>query len=184
LRVLRRSRAGRAVALTGVELMNKREPETERQLRAENRNGSAKSKTMQIRRAPIVAERVRAISGQGFCFVPHCFLRDGFFASLSSEELLLYFLLVLAGDRYGVSFYHYDRICSLLQMPMEKFLAARNGLIERDLLAFDGRAYQVLSLPARPVEVPHPPLRREDFDEHDSATIRATIKRSLGIGEG
>ena len=60
-------------------------------------------KTSQIGRAPVVADRVRSIAGQGFCFVPHRFLRDGFFASLSPEELLLYFLLVLAGDRYGVS---------------------------------------------------------------------------------
>ncbi len=140
-------------------------------------------KTSQIGRAPVVADRVRSIAGQGFCFVPHRFLRDGFFASLSPEELLLYFLLVLAGDRYGVSFYHYDRICSLLQMPVETFLAARSGLMEKDLVAFDGRRYQVLSLPAQPLETTSRPLRLEDLEEEDPATIRATIKRSLGIDE-
>ncbi len=139
-------------------------------------------KTSQIGRAPVVADRVRSIAGQGFCFVPHRFLRDGFFASLSPEELLLYFLLVLAGDRYGVSFYHYDRICSLLQMPVETFLAARSGLIEKDLVAFDGRRYQVLSLPAQPLETTSRPLCPEDLEE-DPATIRATIQRSLGIDE-
>ena len=142
-----------------------------------------KSKTSQIGRAPVVADRVRSIAGQGFCFVPHRFLRNGFFASLSPEELLLYFLLVVAGDRYGVSFYHYDRICSLLQMPVETFLVARGGLIEKDLVAFDGRRYQVLSLPARPLETMSRPLRPEDLEEEDPATIHATIKRSLGIDE-
>ena len=140
-------------------------------------------KTSKIGRAPVVADRLRSIAGQGFCFVPHRFLRDGFFASLSPEELLSYFLLVLAGDRYGVSFYHYDRICSLLQMPVETFLAARSGLMEKDLVAFDGRRYQILSLPAQPLETTSRPLRPEDLEEEDPATIRATIKRSLGLDE-
>ncbi len=122
-------------------------------------------KTSQIGRAPVVADRVRSIAGQGFCFVPHRFLRDGFFASLSPEELLLYFLLVLAGDRYGVSFYHYDRLCSLLQMPVETFLVARSGLMKKDLVAFDGRRYQVLSLPARPLEATSRALCREDLED-------------------
>ncbi len=142
-----------------------------------------KNETSRIGRAPIVADRVRSIAGQGFSFLPHRFLRDGFFASLSPEELLLYFLLVLAGDRYGVSFYHYDRICSLLQMPVETFLVARGGLMKKDLVAFDGRRYQVLSLPARPLEATSRALCREDLEEEDPATIHATIKRSLGIDE-
>lgn len=140
-------------------------------------------KTSRIERAPVVADRVRSIAGQGFCFVLHRFLRDGFFASLTPEELLLYFLLVLAGDRYGVSFYHYDRICSLLQMQVETFLCARGGLIKKDLVAFDGRRYQVLSLPARPLEIASRPLSPEDLEEEDPATIRATITRSLGLDE-
>ena len=142
-----------------------------------------RNKASAISRAPIVAERVRRIDGQGFCFVPHRFLRNGFFASLSPEELLLYFILVLAGDRHGISFYHYDRLCSLLQMPVETFLAARSGLIGKDLVAFDGRRYQVLSLPARPLETASRPLCPEDLEEEDPATIHATIKRSLGLDE-
>ncbi len=141
------------------------------------------NKASPISRAPIVAERVRRIDGQGFCWVPHRFLREGFFASLSPEELLLYFLLVLAGDRHGMSFYHYDRLSSLLQMPVETFLTARNGLIDKDLIAFDGRRYQVLSLPARPVPSTSRALRAEDFEDEDPATIRALITRSLNTEE-
>ncbi len=140
-------------------------------------------KASPISRAPIVAGRVRRIDGQGFCFVPHRFLREGFFASLSPEELLLYFALVLAGDRYGISFYHYDRLSSLLQMPVETFLTARDGLIDKDLIAFDGRRYQVLSLPARHIPSTSRALRAEDFEDEDGATIHTVIKRSLGIEE-
>jgi hypothetical protein len=141
------------------------------------------NKTSAIDRTPIIADRVRGIDGQGFCFVPHRFLRDGFFASLSPEELLLYFVLVLAGDRHGISFYHYDRLCSLLQMSLETFLTARNGLIDKDLIAFDGRRYQVLSLPARPVAPKSKALSAEDFEDEDPATIHAIIKRSLDLEE-
>jgi len=99
-----------------------------------------------IKKKILVAERVRSIDG-GFSFVPHRFLMDGFFSSLSPHELLLYFLLVLAGDRNGLSFYSYDKICTLLQMSLDQYTQARDGLIEKDLIAFDGTIFQVLSLP-------------------------------------
>lgn len=133
-----------------------------------------------IGRSPIIAERVRRIDG-GFSFVPHRFLHGGFFASLSRDELLLYFMLVLAGDRNGISFYGVDAICTLLELRNDEYLLARNGLIEKDLLAFDGRRFQVLSLPSSPKQVARPPLQSaEDFADHDPATIRQIISRSFG----
>ena len=133
-----------------------------------------------IGRSPIIAERVRKIAG-GFSFIPHRFLHEGFFASLSRDELLLYFFLVLAGDRNGVSFYGLDAICTLLDLQNDDYLVARNGLLEKDLLAFDGRRFQILSLPKVPRHVAAPPLRtREDFENHDPATIRQLLHRQFG----
>ena len=138
-----------------------------------------------VERAPIVPGRVRRIDGQGFCFIPHRFLRGGFFAALGGDELLLYLLLVLAGDRHGISFYRQESLCSLLEMPLHTYLAARNGLIDQDLVAFDGRRFQVLSLPARPAHRPPKPLRREeDFEQADPATVRQLIGRSLAEAAG
>ncbi len=134
------------------------------------------SKRHTIGRSPIIAERVRKIAG-GFCFIPHRFLHEGFFASLSRDELLLYFFLVLAGDRNGVSFYGHDAICALIDLSNDDYVVARNGLLEKDLLAFDGRRFQILSLPkaARCASVPS--LRTpEDFEEHDPATIRQLLR--------
>lgn len=132
-----------------------------------------------IGRSPIIAERVRKIDG-GFSFVPHRFLHGGFFASLSRDELLLYFFLVLAGDRNGVSFYGHDAICTLLDLQNDTYLIARNGLLEKDLLAFDGRRFQILSLPDKPLHTSPPPLRtKEDFEDHDPATIRALLLRQF-----
>jgi len=99
----------------------------------------------------LVADRIRRIDG-GFSFIPHRFLTDGFLKALSQQELLLYIFLVMAADRYGLSFYSYDRICSFLRMTLEQYTVARDGLIEKDLIAFDGTLYQVLSLPASPAQ--------------------------------
>lgn len=131
-----------------------------------------KSSPSPSRRPPIIAERVRSIDG-GFAFVPHRFLHDGFLASLNHDERSLYFLLVLAGDRNGVSFYRYDSICSTLECTLEAYIEARNGLIEKDLLAFDGTRFQVLSLPARPVWRRSQSLSSAtDLEANDPATIR------------
>ena len=92
--------------------------------------------------------RIRCING-GFSFVPHRFLTGGFLSSLTPDELLLYFFLVLTGDRNGLSFYSYDKICTLLQMHLDQYVQARGGLLEKDLIAFDGTIYQVLSLPVK-----------------------------------
>ena len=99
-----------------------------------------------IKKHILNAQRIRRIDG-GFSFIPHRFLTDGFLSALDPHQLLLYFFLVLAGDRYGLSFYSYDSICSLLQMSVDQYLQARNALIEKDLIDFDGTIFQVLDLP-------------------------------------
>ena len=132
-----------------------------------------------INRPPLVPERVRSIGGQGFAFVPNRFLLDGFFAALDPDELRLYFLLVLAGDRNGVSFYHYDSLCSLLQIRVERYLRARNDLIEKDLSAFDGTRFQVLELPAKPPAARQPLRTPEEFEADDPATVRLLLGESL-----
>jgi hypothetical protein len=138
-----------------------------------------------VKREPIRSERVRRIGPDGFAFVPNRFLRDGFFAALRPAERELYFLLVVVADRHGLSFYHYDTICSLLQMELETYVHARNALIDRDLIAYDGTPFQVLSLPEQPGPATTRELRTpEDFAEHDSATIRDLARRSFPRGGG
>jgi len=98
---------------------------------------------------------------------------------------LLYFLLILVANRYGVSFYGQDRLGSLLQMPWHSYLDARNGLIDKDLIAFDGLRFQVLSLPARPTTPMAKALTcAQQFERDDPATVRQLIRRSLGEATG
>ena len=137
-----------------------------------------------IERNPIMPDRLRCIGDGSFGFIPHRFLRDGFLATLKSDQLALYLFLVLAADRNGISFYAYDRICSVLELLLDDYIAARNALIAKDLIAFDGRRFQVLSLPTKPLQTPSKPLLTEaDREEHDPATVRQLIRDSLGIEE-
>lgn len=131
-------------------------------------------------RQPIRPDRVRCIR-RGFAAIPNRFLHGGFFASLSHEERSLYFFFVLAGDRNGVSYYAYDRICSTLEITPDRFVEARNALIELDLLATDGTRFQVLSLPAQPLSrgVRSELASQDDFERDDPATIRQLIRASL-----
>ena len=106
-------------------------------------------------------DRIRYIDG-GFSFIPHRFLNDGFLSSLSQKEFLLYLFLVLVSDRYGISFYSYDAICSLLELAVDEYMEARDGLISKDLIAVDGTLFQVLDLPKRPIEAPIKKKHRSD----------------------
>jgi hypothetical protein len=103
-----------------------------------------------IRKKIINPDRIRAIKG-GFSFIPHRFVTDGFLSSLNQKQLLLYLFLVLVSDRYGLSYYSYDSICSLLQLTLEDYIQARDDLLKRDLIAFDGTLFQVLQLPTKPL---------------------------------
>ena len=136
-----------------------------------------------IEKSPLCPERVRKITGS-FAFIEHRFLRDGFWSSLSQPECLLYVFLVLVADRHGLSYYGYDKICTLLRFTLDDYLVARNGLITKDLIAFDGHLFQVLSLPDKPAVVSFPALRPpEQRQQADPATIRQIIRQSLGADD-
>jgi hypothetical protein len=126
----------------------------------------------------LVPERIRKIEAS-FAFIEHRFLRDGFVASLTHFELLLHLFLVLAADRHGLSFYSFDSICSMLKMEVDDYLEARNALIKKDLLAFDGRLFQVLSLPDSP-QAPSLLKTPEEMERSDPATIRQILTHALG----
>ena len=136
-----------------------------------------------IERSPLIAHRVRGIEGD-FAFIEHRFLRERFWHGLNHHELLLYFFLILVADRNGLSFYGFDKICSILKISLDHFLEARDQLIEKDLLAFDGRMFQILSLPDKPVIRTSAPLRPgEEMAEKDPATIRRLALESLRGGK-
>ena len=123
-----------------------------------------------IKKRILEPERIRRIDG-GFSFIPHRFLTDGFVSALNPDQLLLYFFLVIAGDRNGLSFYSYDSICNLLQISIDQYLQARDALIENNLIAFDGTIFQVLDLPEAP-PASKPISRASDLDRLIQKTLK------------
>jgi len=103
-------------------------------------------------------ERIRKINGS-FSWIDHRFISGRFIHDLSREEILIYLFLVAVSDRQGLSFYHDDRICSLLKIDLAALGEARQLLIERSLIAWRPPVYQVLSLPPQPV-MPLAPAER------------------------
>jgi hypothetical protein len=96
-------------------------------------------------------------------------------ASLDQKELLVYLFLVLVSDRHGLSFYSYDAICSLLELTLDEYIKARDSLIARELIAFDGTIFQVLELPCAPIP------RRAPTEGSEVARL---IRQSLQEAEG
>ena len=123
-----------------------------------------------IRKKIINPQRVRRINGS-FSFIPHRFLTDGFLTSLTQQEILLYIFLVLVSDRHGLSYYSYDSICSYLQLAVDDYIEARDGLIKKDLIACNETLFQVLDLPAKPA---NQPLRKAK-----NRAIAQLIRKSL-----
>jgi len=108
-----------------------------------------------IKKKVLNDNRIRRTDG-GFSFIPHRFLTGGFLTALDQHELLLYFFLVLASDRHGLSYYAYDSICTATRLTVEQYIEARNNLIKKDMVAFDGTLFQVLELPSKPPESMNP----------------------------
>ncbi|MHC4316104.1 MAG: hypothetical protein ACYSW3_26985 [Planctomycetota bacterium] len=106
------------------------------------------------RKRPIHPDRIRRITGS-FSWIDHRFVAGGFLRALSRDELLLYYFLVTVGDKNGVSFYSYDRICELLKIELDSYIRARDCLICRHMIACRNGVFQVLPLPERclPIKV-------------------------------
>jgi hypothetical protein len=129
-----------------------------------------------IKKKILEPDRIRRIQG-GFSFIPHRFLTDGFLASLSQTEILLYLFLIIVSDRNGLSFYSYDAICTLLKITVDDYIEARDALMKRDLIAFNGTLFQVLDLPGKPAQEKE---AKPSSLPHRRSEIRDLIQQSIG----
>ena len=131
-----------------------------------------RTNSRRVETSPLEPNRIRKITGS-FAFIQHRFLHDGFWDSLDHHQLLLYLFLIIVGDRNGLSYYSYDKICTLLRISVDEYILARNTLIDQNMIAFDGYLFQVLSLPEGVTRPVSKMLRsQEQMQEHDPATIR------------
>lgn len=117
-------------------------------------------------------ERIRRIEGS-FSWIDHRFITGGFLHDLSMIEILLYLFLVAVSDRNGLSFYHDDRIASLLKIDLPALGKARAGLIRRSLIAYESPLYQVLSLPPKPI----PLASKQEREKQEQDVARHYFKK-------
>ena len=87
-------------------------------------------------------QNVRKIQGS-FAWIDHRLFRGGYLPIMTFEDQVLYLFLVLAADRYGVSFYRKEKICETLSLNFQQFEVARDRLIDLNLIAY--QSYSILS---------------------------------------
>ena len=104
-------------------------------------------------------ERLRAVPSQ-FSWLDHRLVRERHLDRCSTEALALYLFLVTVADAKGLSYYGDASVCARLGVSGEQLDAARQALIDADLIAYEAPLYQVLSLD-RPTTVEPAPLRRD-----------------------
>lgn len=94
-------------------------------------------------------ERLRHIP-PSFSWVDHRLVRQDYLPRAGHSAWALYLLLLTVADVQGLSYYSDATLCRHLQMEAAQLSAARQQLVQADLLAYDKPLYQVLALPAEP----------------------------------
>jgi hypothetical protein len=94
----------------------------------------------------LVPTRLRRPPATGWSWLDRRFVRDHA-AHLSRDAVLLYFFLSAVADKHGLSFDGDGTLAALLRMSVTALIQARDELLTRDLIAYQARFTQVLSLP-------------------------------------
>lgn len=100
-----------------------------------------------MRPNPLRCERLRILE-KPFAWIPFRLITEGHFNNLTDNAKLVYLFLCLVADNKGLSFYGIRRISTYFELTTEQIIIARKELIKKDMIAYDGRLYQVLSLPS------------------------------------
>ena len=102
-------------------------------------------------------ERLRQVPEQ-FSWVDQALVQQHFIDRCEARSAALYLFLVTVSDAQGLSYYGAATLARRLHLSDEQFAAARQQLIELDLLAYQAPLYQVLALPGS-VAAPRPAPR-------------------------
>ena len=98
-------------------------------------------------------DRLRQIP-PSFSWVDHRLVRHEYIGPCRSPRLALYLFLVTVADAQGLSYYSDAAVSRRLTMDQVSLSAARQQLIQADLIAYRKPLYQVLSLPEDPKPSP------------------------------
>jgi len=101
---------------------------------------------MKVEKLPVISHRIRRIP-EGFGWVDHRLVREGYLRSSSTDALALYLVLVTVADQDGLSYYGDSLLCAMLGWSKNRLGKARENLVQSDLLGWSRPIYQVLELP-------------------------------------
>ena len=93
-----------------------------------------------------------------FSWVDQALVQQHFIDRCEARSAALYLFLVTVSDAQGLSYYGTATLARRLHLSEEQFAAARQQLIELDLIAYRSPVYQVLALPGT-VAAPRPAPR-------------------------
>ena len=102
-----------------------------------------------INKHPLRPDRLRQIP-TSFSWVDHRLVRHDYLRQAEPRAWALYLLLVTVGDVHGLSYYSDTAIARHLNLDTATLAAARQQLLQADLIAYRKPLYQVLALPEDP----------------------------------
>jgi hypothetical protein len=91
-------------------------------------------------------ERLRQVPQQ-FSWVDQALVQQHFIDRCEARSAALYLFLVTVADAQGLSYYGAATLARRLRLSDEQFAAARQQLIDLELIAYRSPLYQVLALP-------------------------------------
>jgi hypothetical protein len=102
-------------------------------------------------------ERLRQVPQQ-FSWVDQALVQQHFIDRCEARSAALYLFLITVSDAQGLSYYGASTLARRLRLSDEQFAAARQQLIDLELIAYRSPLYQVLALPGT-VAAPRPAPR-------------------------
>jgi len=103
-------------------------------------------------------ERLRQVPEQ-FSWVDQALVQQHFIDRCEARSAALYLFLVTVSDAQGLSYYGTATLTRRLRLSDEHLAAARQQLIDLDLIAYRSPLYQVLALPGTVAAAPRPASR-------------------------
>lgn len=91
-------------------------------------------------------ERLRQVPQQ-FSWVDQALVQQHFIDRCEARSAALYLFLITVSDAQGLSYYGASTLARRLRLSDEQFAAARQQLVDLELIAYRSPLYQVLSLP-------------------------------------
>jgi hypothetical protein len=122
-------------------------------------------------------QRLRHIP-PSFSWVDHRLVRHDYLARADHHDWTLYLFLVTVADVQGLSFYSDAGLCRRLATDQVRLSAARQQLVQADLIAYRKPLYQVLSLPEAPAPSAEPSAPRTG----EAKSVAAILRRALEGG--